>query len=87
MSNCICDDEILTHEITCVICKENKTALMQKRDRWQNCDVHKQDMICGRYEPVCDECDKLGWYSTKGFGGPHEHRNRITNERRKVSRK
>lgn len=80
MSNCICNDETLTHDITCVVCKEHKTALMRKGVRWQNCPVHEGNRDCGSYESVCDDCDKLGWYSTKGFGGRHEHRNRLTGE-------
>jgi hypothetical protein len=83
---CICDKGGLTHDVICVICKNNFTKEMSIFDRQIECKVHHMIMCCGRYEPVCPKCKEEGWYSTAGFGGPTQHINKLTGECRDIRR-
>lgn len=87
MDNCICDDTTQTHDVECVMCHNYKNILMADIERAEKCKVHhrKTIMMCGKYEFVCPECKTLGWYSTAGFGGPTQHVNSLTGERRSVN--
>lgn len=81
---CICDDETLTDAKECVIChiKRNEPASKQLREYF--CKVHKIISCCGMYEYVCEPCKEQGWYSTAGFGGPTQHVNTKTGERKNI---
>ncbi len=82
MTECICNNENFMLERECVIChiKNNEKAPQQLRKYL--CNVHKVIECCGLYEYVCNNCKEEGWYSTAGFGGPTQHVNSKTNERR-----
>jgi hypothetical protein len=81
--NCFCNDDKRTKDFSCVICNKIENRLMNKVERVWEC--HKIILMgCGMLEFVCNDCKRLGWYSTAGFGGPTEHINRITGERRSI---
>jgi len=81
--NCFCNDVHKTNDFTCVICKKIENKLMSQAERVWEC--HKVILSgCGMLEFVCSNCKQLGWYSTAGFGGPTQHINRITREKRSI---
>jgi len=80
--NCFCNDECKTKDFNCVICNRSENKLMTKvvKGVWE---CHKIILMgCGMLEFVCNNCKNLGWYSTAGFGGPTQHINKITGEKR-----
>lgn len=79
--NCFCNDDKRMKDFNCVICNKIENKLMNKVERVWEC--HKIILMgCGILEFVCNDCKILGWYSTAGFGGPTQHINRITGEKR-----
>ncbi len=83
--DCTCEEE-RSKNYTCVICNVSQNRPMTKNDRKKDCKIHKFIMCCGQYEFVCQSCVDEGWYSTAGFGGPTQHINEKTGEKRQVKR-
>lgn len=81
--NCFCNDQNKTKNFNCVICNKIENKIMTQVERVWEC--HKIIIMgCGMLEFVCSDCKISGWYSTAGFGGPTQHINRITGEKRSI---
>jgi hypothetical protein len=80
---CSCNDETLTLDFTCEKCEQGPfTIKMPHHHRMMKCKIHKFIPICGVTSLICENCQKEGWYSTKGNGSSYwEFVNNRTGER------